>query len=54
MSTKFVQWHKHKNLEQIANDVQKKFTREVPIDIDYIVEMMGLEIVDINRLKEDF
>ncbi len=54
MSIKFVQWHKRKNLEQVADEVHKRFTGEAPIDIDYITEMMGLEIVDINRLKEDF
>jgi Zn-dependent peptidase ImmA (M78 family) len=54
MSIKFVKWHKRKTLEQVADEVHKRFTCQVPIDIDYITEMMGLEILDISRLKEDF
>ena len=54
MNIKFVKWHKRKTLEQVADEIHKRFTSEVPIDIDYITEMMGLEILDISRLKEDF
>ena len=54
MNIKFVKWHKRKTLEQVADEIHKRFTSEIPIDIDYITEMMGLEILDISRLKEDF
>lgn len=50
----YVTWHKHKDLEKIAADIHSKFKCKVPVDIDYIVEMMGLEIFDIPRLKQDF
>ena len=54
MSTKFIKWHTHEELEQIAKEIHKKYECGVCVDIDYIIEMMGLEIRDINRLKEDF
>lgn len=54
MSINFVKWHKRTTLEQVADEIHRRFTSEVPIDIDYITEMMGLEIIDISRLKEDF
>ena len=54
MSIKFIQWRNCKELEKIADGIHGRFTCEVPIDIDYIAEMMGLEIFDMDRLKEDF
>jgi len=54
MNTRFIKWHKHKDLESIAEQVHKKFECEVPVDIDYIAEMLGVDIFDIPRLKEDF
>jgi len=54
MSISFVRWHKHKDLEQIADHIHKKLDCSVPIDIDYIIEMAGLDIMEVSRLKEDF
>ncbi len=54
MSTRFIKWHTHEELERIANEIHREFTCGVPVDIDYLIEMMGLEIHDITRLKEDF
>ena len=54
MSPKFIKWHKHKDLEQCASEIHKKLSCKIPIDIDFIVEMVGLELCGINRLKEDF
>jgi len=54
MSTKYIKWHKHEELERIAKEIHKKYKCEVPIDIDFLIEIMGLDIRDINRLKEDF
>ena len=54
MSISFVRWHKHKDLEQIADYIHKKLDCRVPIDIDYIIEMSGLDIMEVSRLKEDF
>lgn len=51
---KYVKWHKQTELEKIAASLHSKHGLEVPIDIDYLIEMHGLEILDINRLKEDF
>lgn len=50
----YVTWHKHKDLEKIAADIHSSFKCKVPIDIDYIAEMIGIEIFDIPRLKQDF
>jgi len=49
-----VQWHKHDDLEKIADKIHDKYTSDIPIDIDYIIEALGLEIIDISNLKEDF
>lgn len=54
MSTRYIKWHKHEDLERIAKEIHKKYKCEVPIDIDFLIEIMGLDIRDINRLKEDF
>lgn len=54
MTIKFIKWFKHKNLEEIAAEVHKRFKCEVPIDVDYIAEAAGLDICDMERLKEDF
>ena len=54
MSTKYVKWHKNEDLEKIAEAIHRDFECTPPVDIDYIAEMMGLEILDIHRLKEDF
>lgn len=54
MSTRYIKWHKHEELERIAKEIHKKYKCEVPIDIDFLIEIMGLDIRDINRLKEDF
>jgi len=54
MSINYIKWHKQDSLEQLAYKILNTYKCEVPIDIDYIVEMMGLEICDIERLKEDF
>jgi Zn-dependent peptidase ImmA (M78 family) len=54
MSTEYIKWHKHEELERIAKDIHKKYKCEIPIDIDFLIEIMGLDIRDISRLKEDF
>jgi len=54
MSTNYIKWHTHESLEKIASEIHKKYRCNVPVDIDYIVEMMGIELFDISRLKEDF
>lgn len=54
MSIKFIRWFKHKDLEGIAAEIHRRLKCEVPVDIDYIVEFAGLDIFDIERLKEDF
>lgn len=54
MSIKYVKWYKQDNLEQLAAKILNTYRCEIPVDIDYIVAMMGLEISDIERLKEDF
>ena len=54
MNTRFVKWHKHEELEKIASEIHDRFKCAVPIDIDYLVETMDLDIRDISRLKEDF
>lgn len=54
MSISFIRWHKHKDLGQIADYIHKKLGCSVPIDIDYIIEMAGLDIMEVSRLKEDF
>lgn len=53
-NTNFVKWHKHQELEEIAVKIHQLHGADVPIDIDYLVEIMGLEIREISRLKEDF
>lgn len=53
-NTRTVQWYKHSKLEQIAEKIHKQFELSVPVDIDYLVEKIGLEIRDFKRLKEDF
>ena len=54
MNIKYVKWYKQDSLELLADRILNTYHCEVPVDIDYIVEMMGLEICDIERLKEDF
>jgi len=54
MNTNYVKWHKQKDLEKIAADLHVTYQCKVPIDIDYLVETMNLELCVINRLKEDF
>ena len=54
MSTRYIKYHKHEELEKIAKEIHKEYKCEVPIDIDFLIEIMGLDIRDINRLKEDF
>lgn len=54
MNTNYIKWHTHEPLEKIASEIHKKYGCNVPVDIDYIVEMMGIELFDISRLKEDF
>ncbi len=55
MSTKkFINWQKHDDLEKIAASLHSKYKCEIPIDIDYLVEMMGINISDISSLKKDF
>lgn len=53
-SIRTVQWYKHADLEQIAAKIHKQFDLSIPVDIDYLVEKVGLEIRDFKRLKEDF
>ena len=54
MSINFVRWHKHENLEKIADKIHEHIGYNIPVDIDYVIEIAALEIMDINRLKEDF
>jgi len=54
MNTKYVEWHKHEKLEEIADKIHGDLTKDIPIDIDYIIEAMGLEIDDVSNLKADF
>jgi len=54
MNTNYIKWHTHEYLEKIASEIHKKYECNVPVDIDYIVEMMGIDLFDISRLKEDF
>lgn len=49
-----IKWHNLDELEEIARQIHQKYQCEVPIDIDYIVEMIGLELCEISRLKKDF
>jgi hypothetical protein len=54
MSIKYVKWHKQVELESLASQLHAQYQVEVPVDIDYLVEMMEIDICDISRLKEDF
>lgn len=49
-----ITWHKQDSLEHLSDKILSAYHCEIPVDIDYIVEMMGIEIYDIERLKEDF
>ncbi len=56
MSTKpKVPWYKHAQLEKIASGLHQKYSlTNPPIDIDFLVEMEGLNLSDISGLKKDF
>jgi Zn-dependent peptidase ImmA (M78 family) len=49
-----VKWVTHSELEQHAEKIHRTFECTIPVDIDYIAEQNGLEIIGISRLKEDF
>jgi Zn-dependent peptidase ImmA (M78 family) len=48
-------WYKRDNLEKIASGILLKYScSDPPIDIDFLVEMEGLNLSDIKGLKRDF
>ena len=52
MSISFVRWHKHENLEKIADKIHEHIGYNIPVDIDYVIEIAALEIMDINSSEE--
>ena len=53
MNTSYIKWHTHESLEKIALEIHKKYECNVPVDIDYIVEMMGIERSEERRVGKE-